>query len=216
MTQIVYFILALFIIFDVFLLIQSVSGKLLGANVEKIGFFLGPKVFEFNLGGICFAINALPFGCFVKFKDDFENLSSGKKFLIVLAGLLSYLIVGAVCLGLAEALHQVWSGFGQFFYALISPISIGSAYLERLSEILLKQSFFTGLGILASKFLTFNSLPFGMLSGGNLVIYALEILGLKSDKFKEKFNLGGLLIALPMYVIYLTAFVTFIYKSLMK
>lgn len=209
-----YTILAILTIFAVFLTFQAIGGKLFGAKISEVGVFNSPRIFSFDLGGVTFSLNALPLGCYVKFTDDFQHLHPFKKILIVLSGLLSYVVIALIGLSFAETLHQTISGFGQLFSGLFAPIAVGVKYFEALANVLTTNSFTTGLGILASKFLAFNLIPLGSLSGGSLVIYALQLFGIKSEKFSEKFQLIGLLFLLPFYIAYLIAFAVFVWNRL--
>lgn len=57
-----------------------------------------------------------------------------------------------------------------------------------------------GLGILAAKFLAFNSLPLGALSGGFIVLCLLEAMGFRSERFTAHFQLLGFLAILSLSV----------------
>jgi membrane-associated protease RseP (regulator of RpoE activity) len=67
---------AILITYVVFLIFQFVGGKLVGAEIEEVGLFLGPALLSFKLGGIKFRSNAPPFGSFVKFSDNFDSVSA--------------------------------------------------------------------------------------------------------------------------------------------
>lgn len=210
MVGILYFALAILIVYLVFLLFQAVGGWLCGAKISEIGLFNSPKIFQFNFGGIIYKLNALPFGSYVKFTDEFEFLQPFKKILILLSGAFSYLAIAFVGLGFAETFRQIFGGFSQLFGGLFSPLVIGAAYLEALIEIMLQSSFLYGLGILACKMFAFNLFPLGGLIGGNFLIYVLELFGSKSEKFTEKLNLLGILVILIFHVAYAAAFVALV------
>ena len=210
MVGVLYLASAILIVYLVFLPFQAVGGRLFGAKISEIGLFNSPALFRFSLGGIVFKLNALPFGSYVKFTDEFESLSPFKKILILLSGALSYLAIGFVGLGFTETFRQIFSGFSQLFSGLFSPLVIGAAYLEAIIEIMLQNSFLFGLGIIACKMFAFNLFPLGGLISGNLLIYILEIFGVKSEKFVEKFNLLGILFILIFHIAYAAAFVALV------
>lgn len=210
MVGVFYLAVAILIVYLIFLPFQAVGGRLLGAKISDIGLFNSPKVFQFNFGGITFSINALPFGSYIKFTDEFEFLHPFKKILILLSGAVSYLVIAFVGLGFAETFRQIFSGFGQLSSGLLSPLVIGAAYMEGIIEVMLQYSFLFGLGILACKMLAFNLLPFGGLIGGNFVIFVLQLFGIKSEKLNEKFSLLGILIILIFHIAYAAAFVALV------
>lgn len=86
-----------------------------------------------------------------------------------------------ICLGLGGALHHVAVGYGQLLPGALSPLHVGARLVAILADVFQHDSYRSGLGILAAKFLAFNSLPLGTLSGGFLVGCLLEIVGLRSD-----------------------------------
>jgi regulator of sigma E protease len=79
------------------------------AKVEEFGVGLPPRLFGKKIGETVYSLNLLPFGAFVKIpdvegednKEDYralENIVPWKKALILLAGVVSFWIVGAVLL----------------------------------------------------------------------------------------------------------------------
>lgn len=213
MTGLILIFLATLIINFNFLVFQSVGGKLLGCEIEEIGFFTGHAIFKFEIGGIVFRLNAIPFGGFVKFADSFEKKSAIIKILVLLVGNLSYLFLAVVGIGVSETFRHSINGFGQIFQGVISPFAVGTVLIEAVINVFRSQSFIAGTGILACKMFAFNMLPLGNLSGGILIINLLELIGFKSEKFREKYSLVGLLIALIIMLVWLVALIAFVLKS---
>ncbi len=126
-------LLAIISIFLVFLIFQSIGGKLVGAKIEEIAVFNGPELIGFNIGGIRFRINYLPLGSYVKFAEGFQDLRVFKRIFVVLAGLASYLVVAIIGLGFEETTRQFAAGFGQIFQGVISPLAVGSNLIGLLA-----------------------------------------------------------------------------------
>jgi hypothetical protein len=119
-------------------------------------------------------------------------------------------------LGLTETIHQALSFYGQIIQGAWSPIEVGSRYFEKLAQILSEQSFVTGLGIFAAKMLAGNLLPLGMLTGGNLVLLLLALVGIKSEKLSERFNLITFLLWLPIAICWLVSLIYFVIRAFGK
>ena len=103
----------LFIIFLSFLIFLHEFGHFLaakknGVRVEEFGFGYPPRIFSFKKGETIYSFNLLPFGGFVKILGEdgkepqnplsFAFQKPGKKFLILIAGILMNLIFGLIIL----------------------------------------------------------------------------------------------------------------------
>lgn len=208
-----YFVSAIFVILAVYVIFQAIGGVLAGAKIDEISFFSGKPIFSFKFGQTTFRVNRFPNGSSVKFTDDFQNLHPLKKILAALFGLASYVVIAAVGLGATEAAHQIFSGYGQLFRGALSPVQIGSKLIAALLLLFAEKSFGEGLGILAAKFFAFNSLPFGLLNGGFIILCLLELVGYKSEKFSERFQFSGLFIAVLMFLSWTIAFAVFLWET---
>jgi hypothetical protein len=214
MLSFFYVVIALAIIMSLFVVFQAIGGKIFGGDVEEIGIFIGPKIYKFRIGKLNFRVNLFPTGCYVRFTEEFEKLLPIRKLAIVITGLVSYLVVALVCLGFNETVHQILTSFGQLTAGVFSPLSVAVKYVEALANILVQQSFNKGLGILACKHFGFNIIPFGGLAGGSILIYFCEILGVKSDSVKEKFQLCSFFILLPVLIMWVLAVFVFTLRTI--
>lgn len=212
MIGLLYILLAIAVTIIVFLLFQAVGGKLVGARIEEIGFFTSPRIFTFQVRGIKFSLNLIPLGGFVKFTKDFEGAPPLRKILLVIAGLLSYVVIAVIALGVTETVQQTLNGFGQYLWGAISPVSYGAKLIEATAKVFTEKGFLNGLGIVATKFLAGNLLPFGSLAGGQLIIHILELGGFTSEKFRERYVLISLLPLLLLFIGWAIAFSTFVWR----
>lgn len=214
MTGILYIILAIFLLMFLFTIVQSIVGKLLGAIIDEIGIFLGPSIFKFNVGNLKISLNYIPTGSYVKFTDDFEKLAPIRKLLISISGLLFYLVIAVLCLGLNETFRHTINAYQQVFFGIISPVSVGAKYVEMLAQIMTQQSFLTGIGILTAKMLAISAIPLGTFTGGSVFTYLLELIGFKSQKLNERFGIIGLLFWLIIIIPWIIAILVFALRSL--
>jgi regulator of sigma E protease len=77
------------------------AAKKSGVFVEEFGIGYPPRIFGKKFGETLYSINLLPFGAFVKLKGEigeegFSQLSLLKRIIIVLAGVISFWIIGAI------------------------------------------------------------------------------------------------------------------------
>jgi hypothetical protein len=213
MLSLLYLVIALAIIMLLFVIFQAIGGKIFGGDIEEIGILIGPEIYKFRISKLNFRINLFPTGCYVKFTEELEKLSPIRKLAIVITGLVSYLFVALVCLGFNETAHQIQTSFGQLIAGAFSPLSVAVKYVEALASILVQESFYKGVGILACKNFGFNIMPIGGLAGGNILIYICELLGIKSDSVKEKFQLISFFIWLPILLLWILAISVFIMRT---
>ena len=172
-----------------FLILQTLSGRMLGARIEEVSFFFG-RIFSFRAANIRFTVGFLPIGGSVKFGDEFQGFHPLRKIAIACCGLLSYALIALVGLGLDGALHHIAVGYGQLLGGVLSPLRFGAKLVAALASVF-QNDYSSGLGLLAAKFFAFNSLPLGALSGGFVVLCLLEAAGLKSQRFAASFHMAG-------------------------
>jgi len=213
MVEFLCLILAVAVIFPTYLIFQAVGGVIFGGKIEEIGVFQGPKIFKFSIGSVAFRLNGIPTGSYVKFTEAFGDLHPFRKILIALSGLLSYFVLATICIGFSDAIAQTISGYTQIFRLVFSPIDVGTIYVGKILNLVNEKSFMYELGVVAAKFLAVNSLPFGTLAGGSLVLYFLELLGFKSEKFNEKFQILGLFLVLILMIAAVISFIAYFFKG---
>jgi membrane-associated protease RseP (regulator of RpoE activity) len=82
------------------------------APLEIFGLFLGPKLFDLQLGRATLRVNLIPVGGYLKFRDDgnpggLSELSRGARLLILLAGSTAMLLLACILLGPSQFLEAV-------------------------------------------------------------------------------------------------------------
>lgn len=82
-----------------------IMAKKFGVKVEEFGIGLPPRIFGIKIGETIYSLNLLPFGAFVRLPGEierledpraFSNQSILKRMLIVVAGVVSFWIIGAI------------------------------------------------------------------------------------------------------------------------
>lgn len=204
-------IAALFVCTSIHSLGIAVTALLLGAKVEEIGLFMGPKLFGFRVGGILFRVNALPLGSFVKLADGFEKINIVSRSIVALSGCLALILTALAVFGFAAGWHQFVSGFGQIFGGTFSPGSEGARLVSAAYGFAAANSFLQTIGMFAAKMAAFNLLPIPMLNGGQFLIYLLQAVFNLSDSAREKINIFGLLALLLLYCVWLYAVIAAIF-----
>ena len=107
-------IIALFIIHEFG---HFIVAKRFGIEVEEFGVGLPPRLFGKKIGGTLYSLNLLPFGAFVKIpsveggegdllreSSEFKNIPIWQKALIILAGVVSFWLVGVILLSVVFSL----------------------------------------------------------------------------------------------------------------
>lgn len=198
-----FLLIAAAVILSILLHILSMGfvGWLLGAKIQVVSLFSGPRLFGIKLFGVDFRVSCFPLGGYVKFHDGssgkggFENLHPAKRMLTSASGPLALLLFAGCLVGFAPAGRYFISGFGQFFTGAAMPLSTGQELLNRLH--LMTSLSFAGLaGLIAAKLAAFNSLPFPVLNGGYVVLQAVQLIASISAKTVERINQVGFLIVL--------------------
>lgn len=163
-----------------YLLFQAIGGAAFGAKIEEVNLFFGGPILKVQIGKIRLSLGFFPTGGSVKFGDEFQTFAPLRKMAITCCGLFSYVLIALLCLGWSGALHQVGTGYGELLRGALSPLGVGAKLVANLAGVFEHESFNSGLGILAAKFFTLNSLPLGTLGGGFLVSCLLEMMGVRS------------------------------------
>ncbi|MDP3995927.1 MAG: site-2 protease family protein [bacterium] len=90
-----------------------IAAKKFGIEVEEFGVGLPPRLFGKKFGGTLYSLNLLPFGAFVKIPGvdgekenckNLENVPTWQKAVILLAGVISFWIVGILLLTIVFSL----------------------------------------------------------------------------------------------------------------
>ncbi|MGB9743145.1 MAG: RIP metalloprotease RseP [Minisyncoccales bacterium] len=116
-------LIGLFIIHE---LGHFLMAKKLGVRVEEFGIFFPPRLIGKKIGGTIYSLNLIPFGAFVRIygeeekavsPESFSSRPIWQRFLIVLAGVLSFWLVAIILLsivfhlGTAQIISDEENGF---------------------------------------------------------------------------------------------------------
>lgn len=185
----------------------AAAGWLVGAPLEEINIFFGPRIKKINLGNAILDIRAIPLGGNVKFSDEFQNFHPIKRIFIACCGSLALVIVAMIAFGVSEGFQKFTNGFYQVLSGAFAPRTQGSQYLLSLYEFVRANSFWASLGLIASKMAAFNLLPLPVLNGGAIVLSLLDWVRPMPLKFKERLQQIGFVILLINMICWLVAFV---------
>lgn len=90
-----------------------IVAKKFGVRVEEFGFGYPPRIFGKKIGDTLYSINLLPFGAFIRVPEKKEEISDPENFrekpiyqraLILLGGVVSFWVMGAILLSIVFAL----------------------------------------------------------------------------------------------------------------
>ena len=186
---------------------MAIAGWVLGAKIEVVSLFSGPRILGRKMGGADFRISLLPVGGYVKFYGNttesagigngkaFKDLHVMKRVFIALSGPLALLLFAANMIGLGQVARPLISGFSQFFSGALMPFSQGQYLLQRLADIA-ATSVPLFLALIAIKMAAFNLLPLPILNGGYVILEILRLVFTISDKAMERLNQIGFLLVL--------------------
>jgi membrane-associated protease RseP (regulator of RpoE activity) len=185
-------------------LFMAMIGWILGARVQIVSLFFGPKLLSAKIMGVDFRISLWPLGGYVKFYEDkaesstssnrsFQDLHPLKRILIAASGPLGLLLCAANLIGLSHVSSSFVNGFAQFFTGAVMPLSQGQFLLRRLSQIATGGSVQLLLALMAVKLAAFNLLPFPTLNGGYILLEMVRALVKIPEKISERLSILGFL-----------------------
>jgi membrane-associated protease RseP (regulator of RpoE activity) len=189
----------------VHVLFTALTGWLMGAKVEKITIFSGPKLFRTKIKGIEVAMYCIPTGSSVGFKH-LDKLKTPARIIVAASGSLILLLLASNLLGLNRGYQSFLSGFTQFF-AGVMPLSRGQYLLGRLAETANNEPVPTLLAVIAVKIAAFNLLPLPALNGGHILNDLLRLIIDLPDKLWERLNIFGFLAILAVGLGWLVAII---------
>lgn len=134
-------LLAICILAAIQLTAVTAAGFVSGVSIRQISFGVGPRLLQFRK----FAVRAIPFAGWVKFKDtrsdEYVDASAARtthdaynhqprivQAAMALAGPAS-LIALALVLGYERGLSEVLTGFRQIFVGSLQPLTVAQAYI---------------------------------------------------------------------------------------
>lgn len=188
---------------------MAIVGWVLGAKVEVVSLFSGPRLLGANIAGVDFRISSLPIGGYVKFYGDtteddvivagnaFKDLHPMKRIFIAASGPLALLLLAAILIGPSQIARPFVSGFAQYFTGAVMPFEQGQHLLHRLSDVA-KTSFPLLLALMAVKMAAFNLLPFPVLNGGYVILEIVRLVVTIPEKAVERLNQVGFLIVIAI------------------
>jgi membrane-associated protease RseP (regulator of RpoE activity) len=190
-------------------LCMAMVGWVLGAKIEVVSLFSGPRLLGAKIAGVDFRISSLPIGGYVKFYGDttesdviaagkaFKDLHPVKRIFIAASGPLALLLFAANLIGLGHVARPFISGFAQFFSGALMPFNQGQYLLHRLSEIA-TTSVPLFLALMAVKMAAFNLLPLPVLNGGYVILEIVRLVFTIPEKIVERLNQVGFLIVIAV------------------
>lgn len=222
----VVFILGLVILFHEFG--HFLAAKYVGIPIEIFSVGFGPGIIKFKRRGTEYRVSLIPFGGYVlpdvKDESDFFKIPPGKRIVMTAGGPLASLLLTVFCFSVIKVLSNGIS----FQSAIISPILLTFGLTVKFIAIipsLFKQSeqlsgivgivtqgqqlvgldFVNSIGfaaILSLNLFVLNILPFPVLDGGKILIYAAEKIHPGFVKLQFPLAIAGwaLIIALMVYV----------------
>ncbi|MHC5537808.1 site-2 protease family protein [Singulisphaera rosea] len=177
---------------DLGLIVQAIVARLIGAEIESVGFCMGPVAARFRVGGIPFEWRAVPFpGGSVKLRGEEEDearaeptsldmpshelgtrwvdLGRWSRILIIATGCYASVVIAMVCLGPLHGLTSVYHGFRQILIGAVSPMPVRDSLVRSMFDLLRNQPFPVAFGVIAAKNAAFNLMPLPPLSGGGIL-----------------------------------------------
>lgn len=200
---------AAFIVIQLHTLTMAIVGALSGAKIENYGIFMGSPLLKFNVGSIPVTINYLPFGGFVKFSEDFEQIAIWKRILIALSGNAVLLATAMICLSFGVGFDKFLRGFWQIPLGAVSPFSVGKDLIAALVEFARQSSLVALLGVLAAKMAAFNLFPLGSLNGGFILQSLVKAVLPLPEIAVERYQVISLFVLLLVYLSFLVAAVNY-------
>jgi membrane-associated protease RseP (regulator of RpoE activity) len=155
---------------------RVVVARGLGADIEEVSLFFGPKVLEFRHGGIPYRLGLVPLGNYVRFADDpetpgaFRSLHPMTRLAIIGSADAALMLLACLLLGPSHALNSLGHGFEQVIRGALAPASTAQMLIRGLLDLLDRESLGLGLGVVAAKVAAVNLLPLPALSGGQLIL----------------------------------------------
>lgn len=179
-----------------------IVAKKFSVPVEEFGIGYPPRLWGKKIGATLYSLNLLPFGAFVKIKDeDFNAKPIWQRSLIVLAGIVSFWLIAALLFMIIFGLTVPWDqaivrgldwalkvtfliirGLGQVLVnalarrplgaELVGPIGILDVF--RRSGVLGTSYFLQTVALVSLHVAIFNALPIPVTDGGKLLFLGIE------------------------------------------
>jgi len=188
----------------------AAAGRLIGAPLDQIKLFSGPRLIRIKMGNASLCVHAVPIGGCVKFQDDLVGVHPLKQVFIVISGCLGLFVAAIFVLGVSEALEQFASGFYQIVAGALAPSTRGAKLISAAYEFLKANAFLLCLGSVAAKLAAGNLLPVPALNGGDAVLYLVNWFMPLASETRERIRLVGSIFVAMLGICWLVAFYFFV------
>jgi membrane-associated protease RseP (regulator of RpoE activity) len=202
--------LAILIAIIIHVFTMAFAGWFVGAQVQEVSLFFGPRLLRYNFRGTWFNIHYIPMGGSVKLDDNFQRIHPLKRIFTASAGCIGLFLLAAGVFGFSGAYTKIVSGFTQITNGALSPRSVAPDLLVALYSFLKANSVLACVGLVASKFAAANLLPIPMLNGGDIMLSIIGIIKPVPDKAREYILQLGLIILLALYFCWFVAIIYFV------
>lgn len=172
---------------------MAIVGRLVGAKIEVVSLFIGPRIWGVRLGSTDFRLSALPLGGYVKFADDFEQQHPLARIAVAASGNVTLLLTAFVTLGVNVGWAEFTHGFEQFLSGAWAPRTRGVQLLHGFAHRVNTQSWPPTLGLCAAKTAAYNLFPLATLNGGYILLTLIQCLIPLSEKTRERLTAISLL-----------------------
>jgi membrane-associated protease RseP (regulator of RpoE activity) len=188
---------------------MAAAGWLVNASIGRVSLFFGPLIHSINIGNISFDLRAFPVGGFVKFTDDFQKIHPLRRAFVPLCACLALLIVSVAILGVSGGVVRFGRGFYQVFTGALFPRAVGAKLLVNIFQATAERTFITTIGVVAGKMAAANLLPLPILNGGEILLLLISTVKPIPHTVRDRIHQIGLLVFLPILLLWLVAFLFF-------
>lgn len=203
-------VLAILVSIIIHVFSMAFAGWFVGAQVQEVSLFFGPRLLRYNFRGTWFNIHYIPMGGSVKLDDNFQRMHPVKRIFTASAGCIGLFLLAAGEFGVSGAYTKIVNGFAQITTGAFYPRTVGPGLLVTLFNFLNANSVLACVGLVASKFAAGNLLPIPMLNGGEIMMSVIGVVKPIQGKVREYVSQLGLIVLLTLFFCWLTAVVYFV------
>lgn len=183
-----YFLSAIIITVSIHEAAHMITALLCGVKVEAYSIGFGKPLLEKTIKGIKFRLSLILLGGYTKLSGELEKSKNGflvqpywKKFLILISGVVSNLILASICYLILYGSIKVGFWFDLSLFKSIITKNTPMTYLLIMSLGSKTSLFLVQLSLINTVCSIFNLLPFPALDGGSIWLLWLEKI------YKERF-----------------------------
>lgn len=220
----VQFVCAFLLLTVIHITAMAHAGQLLGVGLREYSIGTGKALASWGR----LRIRAIPFGGYVRFVDTRTELTSDAPMadtncaynykpkaiqaLIPLIGPAALVLV-AVLLQPATAVHEVLTGFRQIVAGAFAPMSTAQHYIQATYALALEAGFLPVFGLLAAKTAAFNLLPFPWTNGGQALLALLRVDRTTTPAWQTRLNSPAMLVFTALLVSWAVALCVFVVRT---